>query len=281
MARHYQLSRLPLALLRHLLLASGAFLMLAPFVLMVSLSLKPPAEIFAAELRLLPETWHAVENYSAAFSKQPLARYLLNGFLVTGAIFTAQMLSAVPCAYALAKLRWRGRELVFALVLLGLLIPHQVTAIPLYIGMWKLGILNTYAAIILPSTISVFGIFLLRQFFRTVPDDLIHAARLDGLGEFAIVWRIMLPTAMPALMAFGLLSFVWNWNEFFWPLIVVQSEQLATPPLGILFFSNAEAGTNYGLLMAAAVVVNAPLIAAFLLAQRRFIEGVTMTGVKA
>jgi len=280
MPHQRQLSRLPLALLRHLLLASGAIVMLAPFVLMLSLSLKPPAEIFAAELRLLPQTWHAVENYSAAFSKQPLARYIFNGFLVTGAIFAAQMLAAVPCAYALAKLRWRGRELVFALVLLGLIIPHQVTAIPLYIGMWKLGILNTYAAIILPSTISVFGIFLLRQFFRTVPDDLIHAARLDGLGEFAIVWRIILPTATPALIAFGLLSFVWNWNEFFWPLIVVQSEQLATPPLGVLFFNNAEAGTNYGLLMAAAVAVNAPLIAAFLLAQRRFIEGVTMTGVK-
>ena len=273
-------SRLVFAALRHLLLAAGAVVMVAPFVLMVSLSLKSPAEIFAGDLRLLPESWHAWENYSAAFTKQPLARYLLNGFIVTFSIFAGQMLAAVPCAYALAKLRWRGRETVFALVLLGLLIPHQVTAIPLYIGMWKLGILNTYAAVILPSTISVFGIFLLRQFFKTVPDDLIHAARLDGLGEFAIVWRIMLPTAMPALVAFGLLSFVWNWNEFFWPLIVVQSEHLATPPLGVLFFSNAEAGTNYGLLMAAAVVVNAPLVGAFLIAQRRFIEGVTMTGVK-
>ncbi|MFZ0852602.1 MAG: carbohydrate ABC transporter permease [Hyphomicrobiaceae bacterium] len=273
-------SRLAFAALRHLLLAAGAVVMVAPFVLMVSLSLKSPAEIFAGDLRLLPENWHAWENYSAAFTKQPLARYLLNGFIVTFSIFAGQMLAAVPCAYALAKLRWRGRETVFALVLLGLLIPHQVTAIPLYIGMWKLGILNTYAAVILPSTISVFGIFLLRQFFKTVPDDLIHAARLDGLGEFAIVWRIMLPTAMPALVAFGLLSFVWNWNEFFWPLIVVQSEHLATPPLGVLFFSNAEAGTNYGLLMAAAVIVNAPLVGAFLIAQRRFIEGVTMTGVK-
>lgn len=273
-------STMVFALARHVLLAAGAIVMLAPFVLMVSLSLKPPAEIFAAELRLLPTTWYAWENYSAAFTKQPLARYILNGFIVTFSIFVGQMLSAVPCAYALGKLRWRGRETVFALVLLGLLIPHQVTAIPLYIGMWKLGLLNTYAAIVLPSTISVFGIFLLRQFFKTVPDDLIHAARLDGLGEFAIVWRIMLPTAMPALVAFGLLSFVWNWNEFFWPLIVVQSEHLATPPLGVLFFSNAEAGTNYGLLMAAAVAVNAPLVVAFLFAQRRFIEGVTMTAVK-
>ena len=159
------------------------------------------------------------------------------------------------------------------------MIPHQVTAIPLYIGMWQLGILNTYAAIILPSTISVFGIFLLRQFFSTVPDDLIHAARLDGLGEFAIVWRIMLPTAMPALVAFGLLSFVWNWNEFFWPLIVVQSEQLATPPLGDLVLQQRRSrhqlrpadGRRGRRSMRRSIV-------AFLLAQRRFIDGVTMTG---
>ncbi len=133
------------------------------------------------------------------------------------------------------------------------LIPPQVTAIPLYIGIWRLGLLDTYAAIILPSTISVFGIFLMRQFFRTVPDDLLHAARLDGLSEFAIVWRIMLPMAVPAMVSFGILSLIWNWNEFFWPLIVIQSEHLATPPLGVSFFSNAEAGTNYGVLMAAAV----------------------------
>ncbi|MGS0639641.1 ABC transporter permease subunit, partial [Citrobacter sp. VF227] len=103
---------------------------------------------------------------------------------------------------------------------------------------------------------------------------------LDGLSEFAIVWRIMLPSALPALVSFGILSFVWNWNEFFWPLIVVQSEHLATPPLGVVYFANAEAGTNYSLLMAAAVVVNAPLVVAFLIAQRWFIDGVTMTAVK-
>lgn len=254
--------------------------MLAPFVLMISISLKAPGDVFAPSFSLLPETWHAVENYTTAFTKQPLARYLLNGLFIGFCIFAAQALVAVPCAYALAKLRWRGRELTFAFVLLGLLIPPQVTAIPLYILLWKCGLLDTYAAIILPSTISVFGIFLMRQFFRTVPDDLLHAARLDGLSEFAIVWRIMLPTAIPALVSFGILSFVWNWNEFFWPLIVVQSEHLATPPLGVVFFANAEAGTNYNLLMAAAVVVNAPLVIAFLLAQRWFIDGVTMTAVK-
>ena len=267
-------------LFRHAVLGLGAFLMLAPFVIMISVSLKPSGEIFSPEFTLLPKQWHAWQNYSDAFTKQPLARYILNGFIVTGAIFTCQLLTALPCAYALAKLRWRGRETMFLLVLLGLLIPPQVTAIPLYILLWQLGLLNTYAAIILPSTISVFGIFLMRQFFLTVPDDLINAARLDGLGEFAIVWRIMMPTAMPAVIAFGVLSLVWNWNEFFWPLIVVQSEHLATPPLGVVFFANAEAGTNYGPLMAAATAITAPLVIAFLAAQRWFIDGVTMTAVK-
>ncbi|MBU6272608.1 MAG: carbohydrate ABC transporter permease [Betaproteobacteria bacterium] len=273
-------SSLPFQWLRHALLLTGAFLMVAPFVLMVSISLKSPGEIFAPEFRLLPEHWHAVENYRQAFSRQPLGRFLLNGLFVTACIFAAQALFALPCAYALAKLRWRGRETSFLFVLLALLVPPQVPAIPLYIGLWKLGLLDSYAALILPSTISVFGIFLMRQFFQTVPDDLISAARLDGLGEFAIVWRIMLPTALPALVAFGLLSLVWNWNDFFWPLLVIQTDTLATPPLGVVFFSNAEAGTNYGPLMAAATVITAPLVIAFLVAQRWFIDGVTMTAVK-
>lgn len=265
---------------RHALLASGGFLMILPFLLMLSLSLKAQGEIFAPEFQWLPTHWHGWENYSEAFAKQPLARFLLNGVLVTGAIFAAQALFALPCAYALAKLRWRGRETSFVFVLLALLVPPQVPAIPLYIGLWKLGLLDSYAALILPSSISVFGIFLMRQFFKTVPDDLLHAARLDGLSEWAIVWRIMLPTALPALVAFGLLSLVWNWNDFFWPLLVIQTPELATPPLGVVFFANAEAGTNYGPLMAAATVITAPLVVAFLLAQRWFIEGVTMTAVK-
>lgn len=275
-----QPGRIGFALFRHALLGLGALIMLAPFVLMISVSLKPSGEIFSPEFSLLPKVWHAWENYSAAFTKQPLARFILNGFIVTGSIFVCQLIVALPCAYALAKLRWRGKETVFLLVLLGLLIPHQVTAIPLYILFWKFGLLDSYAAIILPSTISVFGIFLMRQFFLTVPDDLINAARLDGLGEFAIVWRIMMPTAVPAVIAFGVLSLVWNWNEFFWPLIVIQSEHLATPPLGVVFFNNAEAGTNYGPLMAAATAITAPLVIAFLAAQRWFIDGVTMTAVK-
>ncbi|MCA4919235.1 MAG: carbohydrate ABC transporter permease [Roseomonas sp.] len=267
-------------ILRHALLILGAGIMLSPFVLMISISFKPPGEVFAPQFTLLPQQWYAVENYTAAFTRVPLARFILNGFLVTFCIFAMQALTALPMAYALAKLRFAGRETCFTLVVLALLIPPQVPAIPLYIAMWQLDLLNTYVGIILPSTISVFGIFMMRQFFRTVPNDLIAAARMDGLGEFAIVWRIMLPTAMPALTAFACLSFIWNWNEFFWPFLVVQDEALMTPPLGIAFFSNAEAGTSFGPLMAAATAVTAPLVLAFLLAQRAFVEGVTMTGIK-
>jgi multiple sugar transport system permease protein len=266
--------------LRHAVLLAGAAVMIAPFVVMIAISLKPPGEVFAPVFTLLPDQWHAWENYRDAFTKVPLARFLLNGFIVTFAIFAVQAVTALPMAYALAKLRWAGREASFVMVMLALLIPPQVPAIPLYIAFWQAGILDSYAAIILPSTISVFGIFLMRQFFRTVPDDLIAAARMDGMGEFAITWRIMLPTALPALAAFACLSFIWNWNEFFWPFIAIQSEHLATPPLGIAFFSNAEAGTNWGPLMAAATVVTAPLALAFLLAQRAFVRGVTMTGIK-
>jgi multiple sugar transport system permease protein len=271
---------LQFAVFRHAALAFAVLLSVLPFVLMVTISLKSPGEIFDPGFRLLPLQWHAWENYALAFTKQPLLRFIVNGLFVAVCIFAAQALVALPCAYALAKLRWSGRSMTFMFVLLGLLVPTQVAALPLYLGLWKLGLLDSYAALILPSTISVFGIFLMRQFFMTVPQDLISAARLDGMGEFAIVWRIMLPTAMPALVAFGMLSLVWNWNDFFWPLLVIQTETLATPPLGVVFFNNAEAGTNYGPLMAAATAINTPLVLAFLLAQRWFIDGVTMTAVK-
>lgn len=267
-------------LARHLVLALGAVVMLAPFVVMLAISLKPAEEIFAPGFSLLPQHWAAVANYTEVFTRIPFARFMLNGLIVTASIFACQALIAVPCAYALAKLRWRGRDACFAIVVAALLVPPQVPAIPLYIGLWQLDLLDSYAALVIPSIVSVFGIFLMRQFFMTVPDDLLHAARLDGLNELAIVWRIMLPTAVPALSAFGVLSFIWHWNDYFWPRIAIQHEYLATPPLGIAFFINLEAGTNFGPLMAAATVATLPLTLAFLLAQRTFIQGVAMSGIK-
>ena len=266
--------------LRHVVLWLGLLVVLAPFVWMVSTSLKPPNEIFSAKISLLPQTWFAAENYAIAFTKVPLLRYLLNGVLVVAAIFVLQLVVALPCAYALAKLRFRGRDVLFAMVLVGLMIPAQAPAIPRFVMLYEVGLLDSYAALILPFTFSAFGIFLMRQFFRTVPDELMNAARVDGMGEFELLWRIMLPQAMPAMLAFGVISIVTHWNDFFWPLIVIQTGDLATPPLGTLFFRNEEAGSDFGPLMAGTVVITAPLVLLFLAAQRRFIEGVTLTGLK-
>lgn len=269
-----------LRLARHLVLLCGALVMLAPFFLMVATSFKPKNEIFSPTFHLLPHNWDFTGNYAVALTQVPLLRFLLNGAVVTVAIFLLQLLVNVPAAYALAKLRFRGRRTLFGAVLVCLLLPYQAVALPIYILFFKLGLLDTYAALVLPFTISVFGIFLMRQFFLGVPDDLIDAARMDGMSEYRIVWGVMAPAAIPALVAFGIFSLVAHWNDYFWPLIAVGSEELFTPPLGVAFLKHNSEGTAYGPLMAAATIVIAPLVVMFLVAQRRFIEGITFTGVK-
>lgn len=271
---------LPFRIARHLILMSAALLFLMPFIWMVLTSLKPADEIFSGEIRLLPNHFAALENYSLALTKVPLLRYLGNGILVCAGILVLQILVALPAAYAFAKISFRGKAWSWRLVMLALMVPYQATAIPLYMMLQRAGLLDSYAALILPFSVSAFGIFLMRQFFRTVPDDLIHAARMDGIGELEIVWRVMLPTAMPALLAFSIFSVVWHWNDYFWPLLVINSPDLATPPLGTMFFRNEEAGSAFGPLMAGTVLITAPLVLVFVLAQKRFIEGVTLTGVK-
>ena len=294
--------RFPLGeVFKHAVLILGALIVLLPFYVMVSYSLKSPSEIAqgtgglfgaqapfrddfciklggaAADCMVNP----AAYNYATAFQKAPLVRYLMNGVVVTVSIFVIQVLVALPCAYALAKLRFWGREAVFGLVLFCLLIPVHAIALPLYVTLAKLGLTNSYAALVIPWTISVFGIFLMRQFFMTVPDDLIDAARMDGMSELRIVWTVMLPTAVPALLAFGIFSVVAHWNDYFWPRIVITGDRsLFTPPLGLREFRGDADGDNYGPMMATACVIVAPLIVAFLLAQRRFVEGITLSGMK-
>lgn len=267
-------------ILRHLILMTGALIMLTPFIWMLLTSFKAPDEIFSSELRFLPENWYIIENYTEALNRTPLLQFMLNGVIVTVAIFLCQISIAVPAAYALAKLRFRGRKVLFGAVLLCLLIPPQAVAIPWYLLMFQFGWLDTYVALIAPFSISVFGIFLMRQFFMTVPDDLIHAARMDGFSELEIIWRVMLPTAVPALVSFGIFSVVAHWNDYFWPLIVLNSPDYYTPPLGLVTFRNDDTGNDYGPLMAAATIVITPLVLAFLLAQKRFIEGITLSGMK-
>ena len=315
--------------IKHATLIFGALIVLVPFYMMVSYSLKSPSEIerntggffgsqelmvdercvklqdpnkdevtalrtrfpglsddgvrraFMAEVEKGCSMTPAAFNYSKAFSQAPLLRYLLNGGIVTVSIFLIQIVVALPAAYALSKLRFWGREIVFSIVIIGLLIPVHAIALPLYIMLAKVSLINTYAALIVPWTISVFGIFLMRQFFMTVPDDLIDAARMDGMSEYAIVWRVMLPTAIPALLAFAIFSVVAHWNDYFWPRIVITGDRsLFTPPLGLREFKGDADGSFYGPMMATATVIVTPLIVAFLLAQKRFIEGITLTGMK-
>jgi len=270
---------LSLVLVHGFLLAGAAFVLL-PFVWMLVTSIKPPDEIFTATLRLWPRHFSAIENYRYALTSAPLLRFAFNGLIVCAGILLVQLLVGIPCAYALAKLRFPGRNLLFMLTLLALAIPVQVPALPLYIALAKVGLLNTYFSIMLPFFLSVFAIFLLRQFFKGFPDDIIQAARLDGMREIEIVWRIVVPSSLPAIAAFAVFSFVAHWNDLYWPLIVISDANLATPPLGMLFFSDAETGSNYGALTAAATILTAPLVVAFLLARRQFIAGITMTGVK-
>ncbi len=265
---------------RHAVLLAASFLVLVPFLWMLVASVMPHQEIMLGGLRLLPEEPAFRENYGRVIADVPIPRYLMNGALVCTAIFVLQVLVAVPAAYALAKLQFRGRDAAMAAVLLGLMVPAHVPAIPVYVAFYKIGLINTYAALILPHVASVFGIFLLRQYFRRIPDETLQAARLDGLSELEIVWRIATPFALPAIVAFGLFSFVVHWNDLFWPLIVANREDLAMPPLGILMFHNEEQGSDYGAMMAAAVLMTLPLAVASIVLQRRFMEGISLTTYK-
>lgn len=260
-------------------LLAGAGLALVPFFWMISLSLKTPPEIFTPTIALLPRGLHW-ENYAAALTRTDLPRFLFNGAFVCAAILLFQILFAVPCAFALAQRRFRGRTLLFGLVLAGLLVPFHVTAIPIFLGLAQFRLVNTYTALIVPFVASVFGIFLFRQAFRAMPAELFEAARVDGLSETAIIWRVAFPLALPSATAFGIFSVVAHWNDLFWPLIATTSPELATPPRGILFFRDRESGYDVGPLMAATVIVVAPMVAAFLAAQRRFVQGIAAGGLK-
>ena len=274
------LRRVVSGVLVHGFLLTGAVFMLLPFVWMLITSIKPPDEIFRATLSLWPRQFYGVENYRFALTSAPLLRFAANGVIVCAGILAAQLLVAIPCAYALAKLRFPGRQALFVLTLLVLAIPVQVPALPLYIALANLNLLNTYFSMMVPFFLSAFAIFLLRQFFKSFPDDIINAARLDGMGEFEIVWRIVTPSALPAIGAFAVFSVVAHWNDLYWPLIVISDAKLAPPPLGMMFFADAETGSNYGALTAAATILTAPLVVVFLFARRHFIAGITMTGVK-
>lgn len=267
-------------LISHLVLIIGALFMLMPFIWMLSTAFKPPQEIFEPSLWPFPKNSHGFQHFIEVLNSAPIGKYMLNGVIVCTGILIVQLIVAIPAAYALAKINFSGKEILFICILGALSIPIQATSLPIYIAMSAGNLLNTYFAQMLPFFLSMFAIFLLRQNFKTFPDEIIHAARLDGMNEIEIVWRIVVPSASPAITAFAIFSLVAHWNDLYWPLIVISSTELAPPPLGMLLFASAESGANYGALMAGATLITAPMVIAFLIARRRFIQGITMTSFR-
>ncbi|TIL23780.1 MAG: carbohydrate ABC transporter permease [Mesorhizobium sp.] len=261
----------------HAVLITGAIIMVFPFLWMILASLTPQSEIFDGSLLPTPTLQGAIDNYGTALSAIPLLRFMANGFVVCLAILVLQIAIAIPCGYALAKLSFPGRPILLVAVLLGLLVPVQIPTIPIYIALAKSGLLDSYAALVLPWIISVFAIFLFRQFFVTFPDEVLDAARLDGFSELSIAWRIMLPAAWPAVVSFSIFSIVAHWNDLYWPMVVITNPDMMTASLGIAYFRQAGEGAgNVGALMAGGVLVTAPLLALFLLMQKHFIRGLVL-----
>ena len=266
-------------LILNTVLAAGAVVILTPFVWMLSLSLKPENEIYTPFIRLLPQVWDFA-NYAEAFSFGEVGTFIKNGLIVTLSILFLQYLTIVPAAYVLARKRFRLEKFCFGLVLAALISPQHVVAIPLFMAAGSLNLLNTTTVLILPFVTSALGIFLLRQHFKGIPQDIIDAARIDGAGEIYTLWFILVPQIASALAAFAIFSLVYHWNDFFWPLLVVSRMDLATPPLGISLFASDEGGNDVGPMMASAALIVLPLMIAFLIARRRFIQGMTMSGMK-
>ena len=267
-------------LLSHAVLLLGAAIMLMPFVWMFFTAIKAPSEIFEASIWPWPRTWYGWGHFQEVLKTAPMGQFMWNGLVVCAGILIVQLLVAIPAAYALAKLPFKGSEGLMMGILVALSVPIQVTALPLYMGLSLAGGLNTYFAQMMPFFLSMFAIFLLRQHFKSFPDEIIHAARIDGMTEWEILWRLVVPSARAAMAAFAVFSVVAHWNDLYWPMVVITTTDLAPPPLGMLLFANAESGANYGALMAGATLITLPMVIAFLLARKQFIQGITMTGFR-
>lgn len=272
--------RLPawVQLLFYLVLTLAAPVVVAPFVVMLFTSFKPPGEVITFPPRLLPQNW-TLENYTLIWSRLPFANLVKNSLIYSFTITLISILFDSMCAYALARLEFRGRSTVFLLILATMMVPAQVTLVPLFFNLFELGWINTYRGLIVPHLTSAFGIFLLRQFFISIPRDLEDAARIDGAGEFRIYWQIVLPLSGPALATLFIFHFMYNWNDFLWPLIMTTTAKMRTLPTGLALFMG-DHNVEYGLLMAGATIAALPLIVAFLFAQRYFVAGIALTGTK-
>ncbi|MCY0897006.1 MAG: carbohydrate ABC transporter permease [Alicyclobacillaceae bacterium] len=260
-----------------LLLVLVAFV-LGPFVWMLSSSLKPGGEVLSAVPRLLPSHWD-FSNYVKAWTSAPFARYFVNSFFISAVQTAFDLTFGAMAAYAFARIDFVGRNTLFLILLATLMVPGEMLLIPNYITITQLRWINSYQGLIVPWLVSVFTIFLMRQFFLQIPKELVEAAELDGMGPFRTLFRIVMPLSKPVWITAGLIKFVGSWNSFLWVIIVSNSQKLDTLPVGLLNFTS-NVGTVYNQLMAAATFSVVPLIILFLFGQRYFIEGVARSGLK-
>jgi multiple sugar transport system permease protein len=265
------------------LAVNGALLLLAlltalPLLWMISASLMPAGEAMSLPARLVPSR-PTLQHYETLFTRLDIGRTFLNSLLLASSITAISLLCNSMAGYAFAKLRFRGRDRLFALLLATLVVPPQVTVLPLFLEIRALGLVNSFGGVIVAAIATVFGIFLIRQFAQGIPDELLDAARLDGASELRIYWTIVLPVLRPILVTLGVFTFLTSWNDFMWPLIVLTDESKYTLPVAIANLSG-EHVQDTELMMAGAVITVLPGLILFLCLQRQYIEGITLGSVK-
>ena len=263
----------------HVLLTAGLVVMVGPFIWMLASSFKTDAEI-----RRSPPTWWpedpTLDNYSNLLGRLDFPAYFTNSVVVAVLTTVGNLMFCAAAGYALAKLRFAGSRLLFGVVLGTIMVPSIVTLVPLFVLVSNLGLVNSYAALVLPFLAQAFGVFLMRQFMLSIPEDLLEAARIDGAGEWRIFFRIVLPLCRPALATLGILTFLASWNNFLWPLVAATTEDRYTLPVALALYSVGQNRARYDLLLAGSVLVVVPVLIVFVLLQRHFVRGIATTGLK-
>jgi multiple sugar transport system permease protein len=262
----------------HVVLIAGAVIMIFPFVWGISTSLKDMREVLSSPFNLIPRSITLI-NYRNVVKSIPIVRFFINSLIVSVTITVSQLFTCSLSAYAFARLKFPFRDGLFYILLGTMMIPQHVIMIPVYIILNFFRLIDTYAAMIVPFISGAFGTFLLRQFFLTVPKELEEAAILDGCGHIRFLFRIMLPLARPILATLAIFTFMWSWNNYLWPLIVTNRIEIRTLQYGLAMFKE-EGGLNWGQLMAGTTIATVPILVMFLVMQRQFIQGITLTGLR-
>lgn len=267
-------------LIMQIFLISIGLLISLPILIAFFTSFKVPREVITYPPRVIPTAW-TLENYVTAWESNPFGRFMINSFIQTGLITLGQVVFSVLAAYAFALLRFPGRNLLFYLILGSLMIPFELTVIPNFQLISSIGWTNTYQGLAVPFLASAFGVFMLRQFFLTVPQELHEAATIDGASNWRYLWQILVPLSKGSIGAFAIFAFLSAYNQYLWPLVITDDILMRTTQIGIRFFLvNLERGADWGAVMAAAVIVSAPTLIAFLIAQKHLVKGIAMTGLK-